>query len=501
MDLTVHNQIIWQSCVAAAKALANKEKISDPRVHFPQLAKGSWCNDVIQATSFTDQLNEFVSPEQVQRFFNEMWSQEKESLLTQMKNGPTEAREIYKDAEVISQKDISEHTDFGKYSAMDHFDVLHDEPSKEYLGATGKRQCAKTVQAVCDLRIPSHLQNSTIALNKEERLHHQNITALGRALHTIQDFFAHSNYVELLLWELGWNKKLDDKVLYGFNNQDTFLNPDAYLHFNFPIPCNSAEIKTLTAKNVIMWYGNSPEETPLVSTLFDKRDTTYSIMKIAAHHLENVETSAKSEEQFNLAISIFGFPEQKLLKTTYRTYSAVSSLFNEISSSVKKFFTSNLMSLMSKHPAAHEAIEAYTRIFNNYKNAETKDWAQAGKFRYIEYCIKKDIASSYDQQSVNKPLLPHHTLLHKDSLFDNAEDSLRFRLAAAMALQATTEILAEHFSENPSEDKLNTVLRHHMMHPSEQIKKGYLKMDSVSQFIQQAYGGKWTHSQQSMVGY
>ena len=488
MDITVHNQIIWNGCVAASKNQKSENKIADPRAFFPLLVRGSWANDINQATAFTDQLKEYVCEENVQNFFNEMWKQEQENILKKMSAGPTEAREVSELAKKETKKEEGDYTDFGKYSSLDHLDVLKDEPEKEYTNSSQ----AETINGVLNLRLPSHFINSTYDATGEERLQNANVTALGRALHTIQDFFAHSNYVELLLWELAWQKKLSAEVVYGFNNPESFLAEVPYPRLYCPLPTSGADIEALTKDNAIMWFGNSPSATPLVSTLFDQRDTACSLLYMYTKQLENTTKESSQQDQFNLAISVFGYPEKSILTTAYQSYAAVKKTFDEISSHVKTFFKKIAMDIISRNPQAEKAMKAYTRIFENYSSAEARDWAEAGKIKYIEYSIKKDIAAKLKNQNKDRRQIPNHSLLHKDHEFENPEDGLRFRIAAMMASRITTEIIAEHFSVNPSEEKINQMISKRLKHPSEQIQKNELNLEVLVQFIKSAYGAPWT---------
>src|SRR6185436_15280438 len=126
------------------------------------------------------------------------------------------------------------------------------------------------------------------------------------------DFFAHSNYVELLLWSLAWRDALGADLVEAFNYRDASVDAGRPI-LRCPLP-GPKQDRTTLMNDAILWYGPDPESTPLVSSLFDLKDTTFSLLHIYAAHLERTDGAPQSDAMLDIAMSVFDVQGQKWIK-------------------------------------------------------------------------------------------------------------------------------------------------------------------------------------------
>jgi hypothetical protein len=76
MDLPVHDEILWLACVRASRRLRAAGALNpwtDPRFAFPYLVRGSWMNDMNQASPLVDKANvKNIGPRQA-TLFHGLW--------------------------------------------------------------------------------------------------------------------------------------------------------------------------------------------------------------------------------------------------------------------------------------------------------------------------------------------------------------------------------------------------------------------------------------------
>ncbi|MBL8956386.1 MAG: hypothetical protein JNK82_36770 [Myxococcaceae bacterium] len=465
MDIPVHNQILWEACVLAGKRLDGKG-IADPRVYFPLLCRGSWMNDTNQATIFTDEVLRQAPnvTEEMRRCFQGLWQLHASDLIDGMRR--TVGNELADAARVEVDKalDVDE---FGKYQRFDHLDIIKDDAptlTSEY-GDLGDELRARTVVEMQDF-LRGRFRRNTVLSTGDERLKPGNITAIGRALHSVADFFAHTNYVELLLWKLAEDQKLDN-VIGAFNAGSNAFERD-HADFICPLPVGNV---TAPKNRGILWYGPSATDTPLVSAVFDTDDTAYSLTKIYAAHLENPQVEAASAKQLAIILSIIDVPGRPLATAAWNIYKGFEKLLETIGTLAKDWLADRLTDFAKDAGAAKGAMESVAEIIRDYDLATASKWARAGKMRYVAHLVEERISKRLDDQSTGVRKLPHHTLISKDHPPHSAEGIARYGLACALATEATAELLEWHFSEKPADspDRFERIARQWLRHPARQL--------------------------------
>lgn len=462
MDIPVHNQILWEACQLARRRLGAQPKIADPVDFFPLLCRGSWMNDTNQATVLTDVI-EGKAPQvtqEVRKCMQALWQVHLAELIAAMATLDPAAAARAKDKAALAQ-DVDE---FGSYQRFDHLDILRDDPAPEY-GALDAEQLASTVgkmHKVCAERFKRVTANA----EPVDRLSTSGVTALGRALHTVADFFAHTNYVELLLWSLAERGAISPH-LGAFNAAQTAYekeNPELVC----PLPVNG--VKAPVAGG-ILWYGPSAAETPLVSTVFDTEDTAYSLTKIYATQLQNPHVRSANQRELALILAIVDVPGRPLAEAAWKVYKAFDAALEAVSNVAKDWLADRLIDHSKDAGAGKDALEAAAEILRKYDVAEAGQWARAGKMHYVAHLVEQRMSRKLDGQTTAAAKLPHHTLLSKDHPPHTAEGICRYALACALATEVSAELLVWHFSEKPGDfaDRFEQIARQWLRHPARQL--------------------------------
>ncbi len=505
MDISVHNRILWYGCVEATKRLKNKGGyFADPRIYFPFLVRGSWMNDMNQSTLFTDILlnatdknKAFHIDRTLKNFFRELWRIELKKLIDDMGTGSQEARNAAQTFVSNNPIDKSEVDSFGVYSRYDHLDVLMDNFRTECSNGSLR---SNTIDDAINTRAGGRLLQSSFNKTTDQRLEEHRLTVLGRALHSLSDFFAHSNYVELLLWNLSWRINgrcvLDSWVTDEYNRTGEFLDRPGKEILNCPLPGSRKEMHDLLQKNIMMWYGDDPQSTPLTSCLFYPIDTVYSLLKIYAAHLERVDDQLLNDEAFNLVMAVFDIPGRVFLSKAWNVYETFRNALYAIGRAARNYLADELeKSAAGKSEQTKGIMQACAAVIRRYDNAEAKEWAKAGRLKYVAYTFERDMAAKYDDQKPENPLLPHHSLLCKDNVPSNFRDMLRYQLACMFATEVATKVIEMHFSKDtiPDETKFSDeIANKYFIHPSEQIDKQLIDVVSLNAWINKSHICSWT---------
>ena len=248
----------------------------------------------------------------------------------------------------------------------------------------------------------------------------------------------------------------------------------------------------------ILWYGETPEKTPLTPCLFLFKDTAYSLLMMYAMHLEKVGGKPMDSESLNMAMSIFNIPNQDVALKFFNVYEKFSGLLSGIGAKVRGFLVNRLREEAKKMPPdTREMMEASAMVVENYSSAEAKEWAKAGRLKYVAYSLRKEMSLPLQSQTTDSLILPHHSLLHKDYMPGTLRDMLRFRLATLFAVEATTELVMMHFAKAaPKKEQFWGIVERYFVHPSTQIPNGgsgapLMNMERMNRWLDEAIIGDW----------
>jgi hypothetical protein len=495
MDLPVHNQILWHACLLAKQRLGGAA-IADPVHYFPLMVRGSWFNDTNQVSPFADLFTKTPVPEQryqgakvnetTRAFFTAYWNEELVRVLGRLKRHDSQAADA---AEPLCRQ-LTAADDFQRYDAFDHLDVLSDEASKyEYDGT----RIAKTVQESLLVATTRLADSTTTDASVKGRTDPASVSLLGRGLHTVADFFAHTNYVELLLWALREKGALAKPIQAVLDCQPGALPFDPCVYDAHPLdaPSKSEHIflyapvnppKTVEAEGLMipaLWMNGSAAETPLASCVFDKQDTAYSMLKICARYLEKEKDPKDLDQQLDFLFSIMdvsGAPiPVKAVQWLAGAVQTVRDAFNELGRFARRGVANYLEAKGEELGAANngDVFKLGADLMRKYDSAEASDWAQAGRLRYLAHAVNKGMGRGLARNlaaDAKTPRLPHHTLLSKDHPSHRPDEQLRFALACTLATELSASVLMWHFGPAaPTRDGWKALRNDFMKHPSDQL--------------------------------
>ncbi|RYZ09227.1 MAG: hypothetical protein EOO73_05560 [Myxococcales bacterium] len=462
MDLAVHDEILWHACVVASRRIGDPQR--DPRLAYPYLVKGSWMNDMNQASPLLDVAgNPNVGPEQA-TLFEGLWRLSLKDLFDERLRNLPDHQPLLQVAPAIlaSPQNVD---GFGQYNPFDHLDVPIDRPADEYDAAWSSADRfgrASTAHFTVWRHVPNRLRHTSVT---DQRFTPFGLTSLGRALHTVADFFAHSNYVELLLWSLAWRKELDPALVDAFNYDDGSNDLGGAL-FRCPLPAPGPRAGN-ALRNAVLWYGNSPEETPLVSALFDSRDTVYSLLHIYTSHLMRTDGKPQTEAALELGMAVFDIQGAQLIKGAWEILEAVQGTFRLIGQAARGMLAAGIRAAaVGKAPQVHDLMQLSADLVQRYDSKEANEWARAGRLSFLARELQLHMAKPMGTQSAAGMLLPHHSLIAKDHVGHEAGGQLRFKLACLLATEVSAKLLAWHFAAAaPKLDDYHAIARQSLVHP------------------------------------
>ncbi len=493
MDLPVHDDILWHACVLASRRLDGASRIGDPRLAFPFLVRGSWMNDTNQVSPFLERNKTADLSLEQRALFRGLWRLSLEDLFERARS-KTDGFVLLTEQKKIMQLDPENTDGFGVYLRHDHLDIVTDQPAAEYdaqWSSAERGGRAMTVHHTVDAHIKTRLITSTIGQSVDGRLDPRMLTVLGRALHTVADFFAHSNFVELLLWSLAWRGELGPDLVEAFNYRDASADAGRPL-LRCPLPGAKQDRATLL-EDAVIWYGPDPERTPLVSSLFDLKDTTFSLLHIYAAHLQRTDGAPQSDAMLDIAMAVFDVQGAKWIKGAWSLINTVGEAFSAVGRAARKVLAEGIELLAKTQDAtARDLLEATAMLVRKYDSKEAGDWARAGKLSYVGRTLQMELAGQLAGQRPDQPRLPHHSLLAKDHVTDDLGGVLRFKLACLLATEVTADLLAWHFAKGEAtRDRWLETAASRLIHPWRWVSSG-IDVDNLVARVRAADGtARW----------
>jgi hypothetical protein len=467
MDLPVHDEILWHACILASRKLDGASRIGDPRLAFPFLVRGSWMNDTNQVSPLLDMTKRADLSLEQRTLFRGLWKLNLEDQFEKARH-KTDGFVLMGAKQQIMQRDPENTDGFGVYLRHDHLDIVVDQPATEYdpeWTSEARAGRAATVHTTVEKHVMTRLITSTIDHAPEPRLDPISLTVLGRALHTVADFFAHSNYVELLLWSLAWRDALGSDLTDAFNYRDVSLDAGRPI-LRCPLPGRGKDRATLM-QDAILWYGPDPESTPLVSSLFDLKDTTFSLLHIYAAHLERTDGAPQTDAMLDIAMAVFDVQGQKWIKGAWHLIDAVGDAFSAVGRAARKALAAGIdLIATTQDGPSRDLLQQTASLVRKYDSKEAADWARAGKLSFVGRTLQMELAAQLAGQRPEQPRLPHHSLLAKDHVTDDLGGRLRFKLACLLAVEVTADLLVWHFSKGDAKsDRWLATAASRLVHP------------------------------------
>jgi hypothetical protein len=492
MQLKVHRAILLLA-LRRANERKHNSKLMDS---FQQLWLGNWLTDMNQATAFFDAFEERRDPYKIRnsygtydlpkvvkdnhgrwlKLYQALWQEEWKatSALQKFSGFPDQG---------ATPLDIQE---IGGYYPLDHFDVvdpLDDDGnpiSREFEEFEDPNNTGLTLTAREGVftYVREALLNPAFSVTGNARF--TDLTSLrwlGHGLHTLQDFYAHSNFTETLLHLAG------DKIP-ALHDLDHILDRER--------------------KGSFAAYagGVRPEDTMIMTGRFDRIDTAATILNMYRHSLvpdwqdlaaaDLIKADLEPASAMMLDVMLGTFSDirsvRSLLKVTKKLTEVkefLSDLGSKISRGAIKVFAS-VGKLFAKD-SVDTCIDEMRDLLLAGSGIEQRNYVRAGKILYLERVIEKRLRHKLVKEPF--PQLPHHTLLAKDHDASHPECRLAFKLACSMATDLSTEILHLYFTGATMAD-VDQVLHKHFQHPRELIVEDQFR-SRITETIGALYGVRW----------
>lgn len=509
MDLKVHRAILYLGMKRAGINLG-KDLFND----FKPVWQGNWLTDMNQATALfslfeknTDHYKAYGPsgyhlPSLIDEnknewimLFNGLWNNEWINIKNMQEFKHIPEYDI----------NISNTSQIGCYYPYDHFDVVDplDEDGKPVSREKEEFNNAECITSdlhpdppyyklmtltACEgvykycyenlLYFAYEKRDSSIKEKRDSSLRN-----LGHALHTLQDFFAHSNFVELLLSHAALNNMIDP----DFGNILAVERACTFASY-----CNKLP----------------PDSIPVMTGRFDMEDTLVSILKIYANHLVPkwsdlkaggfalYDKPEKEEIIFNVLFGTFtNSPFAMGALKTAKTIFTISDFFDKIGNAIENGMI-DLVGWLGKkitdeqYHSTIDMVKDYTKLVNS---SEAKNYAKAGQLNYLIHVIESRLYKKLnDFQNDDQTLfqLPHHTLLAKDTDVCNPECRLAFKMACFFATEMTSDILHHYFS-GQDYSTLKDELEKYYRHPVEILNDKYIYNGKLSSTVDALYGKRW----------
>ncbi|MCI5138402.1 MAG: hypothetical protein D3922_08290, partial [Candidatus Electrothrix sp. AR1] len=331
-------------------------------------------------------------------------------------------------------------------------------------------------------------QDADSAVTRQNRLSdYQAIKILGHGIHTLQDFYAHSNYSDLLLICMAEKKLLADYWNRRIHHLVTKTEGGTF--------------------NAFMLYKEHPddkhgkgEKTPVVTGRFDTIDTVHTLLHLSREGIHSHDNEAghddkeKKDRIFRLLFGTFSeIDVVQKMKGTIESYRALAEHIDEIQEKIADFFMDYLVD-----PAVKTILREKEHLIDTYlllKNATVdnqhsiNNYRKAGELLFHQHTIENHLRKkNTEAEKEGKLILPHHALLAKDHDKNNDAVKLSYKLSCALASEATSEILVKYF-QGANFSELEPLLARRYVHPQFHIEQ-CTETGSLNKAIQ-ALNGKW----------
>ncbi|XCN75215.1 MAG: HET-C-related protein [Candidatus Electrothrix aestuarii] len=385
--------------------------------------------------------------------------------------------------------------EIGVYFPLDHFDVtdqyiiqgneqvLDNREASEFAGYKNRDFMTSTVQEALKYTKQDWLKKAFDATQdvdpsstQQNRLtDYQALKLLGHGLHTLQDFYAHSNYSDLLLICLAEERFLDEywnKRIHHLAHKTEVGTFNAFVLHKEP----STGQRTGKA-------------TPVVTGRFDPIDTVHTLLHLAidnihshdeeTHTQENKKDGKKEKEDRLLHILFNTFSDLDIIQKVrgpIELYLDFSRQIDQIQAGISHFFMNYLVDPLVKDilQGQDQFVDAYLLLkdVTLHNEERLREYRKAGELLFhqhtIENYLRKEITEAEES---GRMILPHHALLAKDQDKTNDAVKLSYKLSCALAAEASTEVLVKYF-QGASFSELEPLLKRRYVHPQFHIEQG-----------------------------
>ena len=397
--------------------------------------------------------------------------------------------------------------EIGAYYPLDHFDVtdqyvvkenkqvldnreeleLKDHEERGFMTVTAQEALAYALRDWVKKAFDA-TQDADRTTTRQNRLtDYQALKLLGHGLHTLQDFYAHSNYSDLLLICMAEKKLLAD---YWNRRIQHLVTETGVGTFNAFVLCKEHPEDE---------HGKG-EKTPVVTGRFDTIDTMHTLLHLSIENIHSHDDEAArtdEEKRDGLYRILFGtFSDIDIvrkIKKPIEIYRDFAEYIDVVQEKTADFFMEYLVDPAIKNilQEKEHLIDTYLLLKDatlNNKNI-ISNYRKAGELLFhqhtIEDHLRKEITAAEQEGEI---ILPHHALLAKDHDKTNDAVKLSYKISCALAAEATTEVLVKYF-QGASFSELEPLLERRYAHPQFHVAQ-CTKNGSLNRAIL-ALNGKW----------
>lgn len=375
--------------------------------------------------------------------------------------------------------------DLGAYDPHEHLDV----PEGASVEETAEFDLAENVHDGIHLKAATRLHAVFAGTTPEQRKEPHNLTQLGSALHTIQDYFSHTNHVELLLWHLSEKGKLPKGLVASFNSPISFLDP-AFKAHKRTVLRGYGESNWRTSDQIYFPYRSTVGETLVTSGLFERLDTVWSMLSVYRRQLLGQSAGAYDDDMvMDLVFGLVDFPREKLARTAIDVASdfgdVISSIGQTAREAIGTFVENRLIDALPEH---EDDIKLAANLKSSYDSQDASKWARASRIAYLQKSIEKTLLKKYDGYDPDQAVpIPNHTLLNKDYQPERPADMIRFNLCCWLATRVSEELLTAYF-DGESSQEMQEILQTYVVHP---VHYADTFLDEVEGVVSDLYVASW----------
>ncbi|MCI5124309.1 MAG: hypothetical protein D3925_07495, partial [Candidatus Electrothrix sp. AR5] len=373
--------------------------------------------------------------------------------------------------------------EIGAYYPLDHFDVtdqyvlkdnkrvldnreeleLKEHEKRGFMTTTVKESLAYAMEDWIKKAFDT-TQDADSAITRQNRLSdYQALKTLGHGIHILQDFYAHSNYSDLLLICMAENKLLND---YWNRRIHHLVTETEVGTFNAFVLCKEHPDDK---------HGTG-EKTPVVTGRFDTIDTVHTLLHLSREGIHSHDNEAgydhkeKKDRIFRLLFGTFSeIDVVQKMKGTVEAYRALTEQIDEIQEKIAGFFIDYLVDPTIKTVLREKKhlIDTYLLLKDAilHNDRTLQEYRKAGELLFHQHTIEDHLRKEMTAaEKEGEMILPHHALMAKDHDQTNDAVKLSYKLSCALASEATTEVLVKYF-QGASFIELEPLLKRRYIHP------------------------------------
>jgi hypothetical protein len=509
MDLNAHRQICFS---VFEKYLNDNKLISDDAYKncIQSIWLGNWLTDMNQATALFSIIGNFSDKDTFTKTdYYDAWDKSKncyvlprllsekdirtpwERLIKKLWDIEwNDFKDVFKGFSSSPISEVGNSEAIGCYYPYDHFDITDDyngivwtDNEKE---EEGRIDFYRTPLCGIDYAFDGWIIPAFQERDKNDVFSDSALRKLGHGLHILQDFFAHTNFVELLLLILSNTPGSIEQTI-----ADNLIK-----QINIGIKGTFTSFPLMT----------KIEQTPVMSGRFDTIDTLYTLAGSYKSQLIktpwNSEILKKDNTQDNLILFIDTFSyikEVEELSKIVIGINEVNKFLSWINTQLQKVVVNIAFWVaeekLKNNPSSQFSLDQVRELVSGTLDSSLamKNYQRAGKLMFLQTSIEEMLEKKIRdvEGDFSKPHLPHHTLLAKDRDVLNHEVQLAYKIACSFASEITYLVIEGYFNKSKNAVDIKLKVNETLTHPSKVFANPNIDLSKLETKINTLYSGNW----------